>query len=1032
MWEFFLRQNRFTYLLMVALVALGIYSVITIPKESTPEIIVPVGVVTTILPGAPALDIETLITNEIERGLAGGLDDVSDITSVSQEGVSSITVEFDASADIDTAIQDLKDKVDTITPNLPSDAEDPSVIQIDFVNQPIMVVSIAGDLTDGEFTDLATALEAELESVSGVSSADPVGIREREVTIMIDPAALARFSLTITDVINGLRNANTTFPIGQIVNNGISYNIAFEGDIDGTEEIASIPVAVRGGQPVYVRDLGTVTTGLASAATLSRLSIDSEPSAKAITFNVFKQSGGDITRIAAATRAKLETLKADGNILHGLSTYVVSDAGADISKDLGNLITSGIQTVLLVILVLVVTIGWREGLLAGLTIPLSFTIGFIGLYFSDNTINFISLFALILGIGVLVDSGIVMVEGINKEMKANPNIDKREAALRGVRLYASPLISGTLTTVAMFVGLFIVSGITGQFIAGIPFTLIFVLFASIFVALAFVPVLAAHFLRRRNSSKVEALQVEYQHRVETWYANKLRSFLRSRRQKQVFIGGLILSFFLSIALIPLGLVKVVFFEQSDVPSIFVDIEMPEGTIKEETDKATRQVEEILYNDSDMIEAYAVTVGSGNAFTGGGNNQKAASFTINLRDDRPLSSTEYINRLRADIPAIPHAVITVSEPNNGPPTGSPVGIRLLGNDLEKLAEATTKVAQYVETIPGTANVETSNTNNNTEYVFTLDKDRTAALGLSPLTVSQTLRSAVFGAEATTLTTLTDDIPVTVRLNLTGATNPELQTINHITLGTLENVTLTTPTGQVVPLATLVTTSLREANTAIRHEDQMRVMTIGADTTPEGNVIEINQQVRTKLAESGFLPSGVTFQIGGEAEESNQAFIELFLALIVGLVLMVAVLVLEFNSFRYTLYVLSIVPFSLIGILVGLAITGSALSFPSIMGFIALTGIVVNNSILLIDIMNHNRRHGSEQSMESIVVDSATSRLRPIMLTSITTVVGMIPLLTSDPIWVPLATAIIFGLSFSVLITLLLVPIIYLKYPGKLRN
>ncbi len=1032
MWEFFIRNSRFTYLLILALIGFGVYSAVAISKESAPEVQVPVGIITTVLPGAPASDIETLVTNELERGLAGSLENVKKITSSSREGISNITVEFEASADIDESIADLKDRVDAIKVDLPTDAEDPVVTEVDFVDQPILTVALAGELTDDEFTTLADALERELEGISGVSRIEVGGVQSREVSVVLDQASLVRYGVSVSQVVGALRTANATFPIGQIVTDGVSYNLAFEGDIASPEEVALVPIATLGGQPVYVRDVGVVQVGLAPASRLARLSVAGAPSESAITFDVYKQRGGDITALARTLQTKLTELQADGALLSGITVYTILDAGADIETDLTNLTSSGLQTIVLVILVLVIAIGWREGLLAGFAIPLSFTIGFIGLYLSGNTINFISLFALILGIGVLVDSGIVVVEGINKRMKDDPTIDKRQAALLTIREYSLPLISGTLTTVSMFAGLFIVSGVTGQFIAGIPFTLIFVLFASLLVALGFLPLLASGFLRRRSETKLEQMQVRYNHEFEEWYRRQLRFVLVSRSRKWWFVSLLMVGFISAIALIPAGLVKVVFFEQSDAEAIYIEVELPEATVKETTDIATRRVEDILYARPEVIEAFAVTVGAGSAFGAGGVNEKLGNIYVALSDERTLTSTEIIELLRADFATLTDIDVSITQPSNGPPSGSPIGVRLLGDDLDELSASAIEIARLLETVEGATNVRTSTNNNSTEIVITLDKAKAAAVGLDPQAVSQTLRSAVFGADATSLTTLTDDIDVVVRLNLTAGEYVEPGDANRTTLDTLNNIQLTTPDGQQILLSSLVTTSLRESSTVINHENQKRVISISGDTTATGNVREITTTLLERIDQELTLPTGVMVELGGETEDSDQAFGELFLALIVGIVLMVAVLVLQFDSYRHTFYVLSILPFSLIGILYGLMITGSALSFPSIMGFIALSGIVVNNSILLIDQMNTMRRRDPALSLQTVVIEASVSRLRPILLTSITTIAGMVPLLYTDDLWIPLATAIIFGLSFTVIITLVLIPIIYSKYPGTVRS
>jgi multidrug efflux pump subunit AcrB len=1030
MWEFFIKNNRFSYLFLVALIGVGTYALLSIPRESAPEVVIPVGVVTTVLPGAPAADVESLITNEIERGLTS-LENVSEITSTSREGVSTVVVEFEASADLDDSIQDLKDEVDVITQELPADAEDPFVSEVNFVDQPIMTVAIAGDRSDRAFTLLADELERELETLPRVSRVEMSGVRDREVTVIVDQAALQRFNISLAEITSALRSANNTLPIGQIEQQGVSYNVAFEGDIVDTGVIGDIGITTRGGQPVYVRDVATVVDGLAPAASLSRLSVGGDPSEPSITVNVFKQSGGDITAIARNVNQRLAELQEPGELLEGLSVVAVLDSGELIEEDLTRLSLSGLQTVTLVVLLLIIAIGWREGLLAGLAIPFSFLFGFIGLYFTGNTINFLSLFSLILGIGILVDSAIVMVEGVNRKMKDDPTIDKQQAAIEAIREYATPLIAGTLTTVSMFAGLFIVSGVIGQFISSIPFTLISVLFASLFVALAILPLLASSFLRRRSSTTLEQKQVAYAHAFEEWYKEKLSSIIGNTRRERTFMWTLRAALVVAIMMPIIGLVPVIFFADGDVDYLIVEIEQPEGTVKEITDLSARRIEEILYTVPE-IESYTVTVGSGSQFSDasgtGGGNEKLANMLLSLRDDRDRTSTEIVDGLRAEFASIRDFTVTVEQPSEGPPTGAAIVLKFLGDDLVELTGIANQAAQLMAEQPDFTNIETSTNNNNTEFVLELDRDRAAALGLDPFTISQLARTAVFGSDATSITTLTEDIDVVVRLNV--ANNPTVtpETTNVTDINALERISIPTAAG-TVPLGSLVTVSLRESSSVINHEDSKRVVSVTADVVTGANARTLQTEVADLIQTTLALPADVVLSTGGgETEESNQAFLEMFLALIVGVALMVGVLTLQFNSYRHTVYVLSILPYSLIGIMTGLALTQNALSFPSMMGFIALSGIVVNNSILLIDMMNKTRVRQPLRSVRDIVIESAGKRLRPILLTTITTVIGMIPLLFAGELWAPLAYAVMFGLIFSVVITLILIPIIYNRKPG----
>jgi multidrug efflux pump subunit AcrB len=1030
MWNFFIDNSRFTYLLIFVLICFGTFSIFSISRESAPEVQIPVGIVTTVLPGAPAVDIENLITNELERGLSGSLENVKKITSTSKESVSSITVEFSAEADIDESISELKDKVDTLVNRLPDEAERPTVTEINFVDQPIMTIAVSGDKTPEEFSYLADNLIDEIEAVKGVSKVEKSGVRDREITVLVDQAALLRFNLTINDVLLGIRSANNTFPVGQIVSDNVSYNIIFSGKADTAESIKRIPVALRGDQPVLVQDVAQVVIGLAPANTYSRLSTDGELSESSLILSIFKERGNDITVMTEEVKNKLSALQ--GNLLTDMSVYYVYNAGDDIERDLSNLTTSGLQTVVIVILILIVAIGWREGLIAGLSIPLTFTIGFIGLYYSNNTLNFISLFALILGIGVLVDSGIVVVEGINKRMRNNPSMDKIDAARETVNEFSAPLVSGTFTTVAMFVGLLVVGGVTGQFISSIPFTLIFIMLASLIVALGFLPLITAKLLKNKTISQTEESQTRLSLKVENWYRDVLTNIIYSAKLKKRFLILIVVGLITAIALIPAGFVKVVFFAQSDVDDIFVEIELSEGSIKESTDIAVRKVEEHLYKYNDVIEAFSTTVGSGSMFGTNGANTRFANIQISLREDRTVTSSNFIETLRSDLSDIRDVKVTVSQPSDGPPTGSPIGVKLFGDDIKTLTETANLIAQKLVEIEGTTNIKTDSDTNTTEIQFIVDQEKAKLYGFNPQVISETLRSAVHGTEATSITSLDSDTEVIVRLNLTNDPNIDPEFANWTNVNTLQNIELTTQSGERIALSALSEIVLHESSSVIKHEDEKRVMTVGADITPTGNVLEINNELKKQIAENIQLPSGVTYTLGGETEESNQAFIEMLYALLIGIVLMIAILVLQFDSYRHAFYVISILPFSLIGILYGLAITGSALSFPSILGFIALTGIIVNNSILLIDMMNKMRLSNPDKSIYEVVIESSVNRLRPIILTSASTVMGMTPLLFSDEIWIPLATAIIFGLIFSVIITLVLIPVIYSKWPGQVNS
>jgi HAE1 family hydrophobic/amphiphilic exporter-1 len=463
----------------------------------------------------------------------------------------------------------------------------------------------------------------------------------------------------------------------------------------------------------------------------------------------------------------------------------------------------------------------------------------------------------------------------------------------------------------------------------------------------------------------------------------------------------------------------------------LEIENPEGTTKEVTDIDVRRVEEVLYDEAD-IESFTVTVGSGSQFGSGGSGEKLANIFVNLTDARERTSTEIVEDIRTQVAVFTDMKVTVSQPSEGPPTGSAVVVKFLGDDLNEITTLANSSAVLIRDIVGIVNVETSTNNNSTEFVLELDRAKAAALGLSPSAVSQVARTAVFGSDATSLTTLNDDIDVTVRLNVSNNPDVTTDTANQTTIDAVEQISIPTQNGPV-PLSSLVTTSLRESSSVINHEDGKRVVSLNADVSADANARELQAQVLERINSELTIPENVTLSTGGgEAEDSNQAFIEMALALLVGVLLMIGVLVLQFNSYLHAKYVLTILPYSLIGIMFGLSLTQNPLSFPSIMGFIALSGIVVNNSILLIDMMNSMRKQKPDRLIKDIVLDAAGNRLRPILLTTTTTVIGMVPLTYAGDLWAPLAYAVMFGLIFSVFITLVLIPIIYSRNPGTVNS
>jgi multidrug efflux pump len=1022
LWIFFLRKRAFTYLLMFVLTLAGLYCLVAIPKESSPEVIIPMGIVTTVLRGGSAEDVERLVTDKLENELAN-LENLDVITSSSLEGVSSVSVQFLASADIDRSIQDLKDAVDRAKVEFPEDATEPSVMRVNFADQPILILSVSQDLSPASFAALGDDLEKELKKVSGVSKVSVSGTRERETQVVLRKEMLEAYGLRADQVVSALALANASFPIGSLTVSGIDYPIKFAGALEEPSEVADIVVAERFGVPVYVRDVATVIDGLAPPKTIARASLDGAPSANALTLSIYKKEGGDVTKIAKAVRDRLTELQQ--GMLSGADVVVSFDTGELVSKDLKELSRVGLETVLLVLLVLVLTIGWRESLVAALSIPLSFVIAFIGLYISGNTINFVSLFSLILAIGILVDSGIVVTEAIHTRSKKYGN--SSEAAVAAIKEYAWPLIAGTMTTIAVFAPLFFLSGVMGKYVASIPFTVIFVLVASIVVALGMVPLLAIALTKESHSNRFEELQERYFQRVQDWYKRFLGRFLDSHRSQNWLLGLMVAGLFVAVLLPVFGLVKVQFFPQADEDFAYIEIERPQGTPLLGTDKSAREVEEFLYANP-YIDSFVTTVGAGSSFnaSGGGAGTKIANITLTLDKDRDITSSEVVEMLRRDLSVISSADVRVEEPASGPPSAAPIAIKFKGDDLDELAAVALRAEALLSSIEGTVDARSSVRDDGTQFTIAVDRTKAAQVGLSATQVAQTLRTAVSGTVATTIKKQDSDIDVTVKLNLNpGFINPEETTIASI--DSIKQIPIMTPSGPAL-MGSLISITADESRAAISHEDQKRVVSVTSKLVPGVTALEVVGAFNSRIDELA-LPADVILDFGGESEDVNRSFAEMGIALIAGMALMLAILVLEFNSFRYPIYLLGIVPLSLIGVLAGLALTGKPLSFPSMLGVIALAGVIINHAIILLDSVLHMLRADSSASLRSVLVEASAIRLRPIALTTATTVIGMLPLAGASAMWGPLAFAIMFGLMFAMILTLILVPVLFYRYPGK---
>ena len=1024
LWNFFLKKKQFSAVLIIALVAIGVYCAVLTPKEAEPAINIPVGTVTVTFPGASATDVESLVTDPLEEQIVN-IGNIDTLTSTSKDGVSSIRVQFDANADINQSIQNLQQAVAKTVPQLPSEINTPTVSQVNFNDRPIVSISISGDSPQTEMATLGQVLTNDLEGVPGVSSVSVSGIPVPEVDIVVDKNALAAQGLTLTNVITAIADSNASLPAGNITMSGVDYDVDFEGNITDPSQIGDIALTNKNGATIYLRDIALIADGLAPATTYSRVSVAGAPANSAMTILVYEQTGGNVTTIANAVKAEIKSLESTS--LAGQTVLIApsTDQGVQVSTQLGALAETGAITIALIIAILFLTIGWRESIVAAISIPLSFTIAFAGLYWSGYTLNLISLFALILAVGILVDSGIVITEAIHARMAIYRSTI--EAARASLREYGWPLIAGTMTTVAVFIPLIYLSGTVGRFISSIPVTIIIVLLASIFVALGIVPLIATAFTNLERN-RLEKKQEEVTAKVRAWYMKKLRMLLENRRVQNIFIWTLAILFIIALVLPFKGFIQVSFFPQTNQDYVYVNVSLPPGSDLSEMDIATREVEELLYTDKD-IASFVTAVGASSSFGGSSNSTSGsnqANITVNLYPGHKKSSTQVQTDITKLLAPIKNASVQVLQPSSGPGSGAPIQIQFTGNNLDELVATADESAQYLSTVPGAINITTTTKNNGTEFVLTIDRAKATALGLTEQQIAQTLRAAINGSIATTIQQPLQNINVVVKLDLNpNYTDPS--NTNDTTMDSIENLSIQTPSGPVL-LGSILTDSLGNSNASISHLNEQRIETISAypaANTTAGIVVAAFQKGIPSL----HLPSDVYVSYGGDAQSINQSFSQLFVSLLIGLLAMFMILILAFNSIHDTIQLLLLIPLSLIGILFGLALTHQTLSFPVFLGFVALGGVIVNHAIILTDSMVNKGRDEPDKPKIDVAIESASSRLRPIFLTTITTVIGMIPLEFAGGEFAPLAFTVMFGLAFAICLTLVLLPTLFYRSEMK---
>lgn len=1016
---FFIERWRVSILIIIGIVLWGTISVLSLPREANPEVKIPYGVVSTVFSGASPKDVEELVTDKIEDKIQN-VDNIRRITSSSSFSISTVFVEFEADADLDKSIQDLKDAVGEVV-GLPADAEDPMVSDVSFSDQPIVTFSMSGDLSDEELKAIGERAQDELENISDVSSVDLIGARQREITVALIPGALERLGMPVSQVLGALQSGNANLPIGTVEFDGVKYNVRSEGVFVSADDVANLVVRSGPSGTVLLSDVAAVRNELKEKTSISRVSVAGGESLPAISLQVHKRTGGNIIEIVDAAKGRLDELKQEGIIPQNLKIETTSDLSVFIRQDFNTLTNSAFQTMIIILVLLTLALSFRKALVAMICLPIVFLLTFGVLAWTGSTLNSLVLFSLVLSMGLLIDTFIVLLEGIHDGLLQG--MSPREAALYSIETYKWPVISGVLTTIAAFLPMFLVSGIMGEFLQTLPITISSTLGSSLFIGLVIMPGIAALVLSRGKQEWVKEEKTIIERRITDplarWYSIKIRSLLSSRKKKWRFVLSLTGAFVVAMGLVIGGVIPVSLFPSVDVESFYVNIEMPSGSVLENTDAVTKNVEDIL-SQVPEINTYVTNVGVAlSTFDGGGGGggSDSSQIVVNLVDekDRELKSFEVADKIRTKTAGISEAEVTVSELTAGPPTGAPVEIRITGDDIVALEQTSDEVKSFLKGIEGVRDVETDVRQSPPEFVFQLNHDLLGRYGLNAISVASAIRTTISGSTAGSITVAGDDLDIRVQSGK-----------DPLNIDELRSLTVVSHSGQVVRMDQLGTFNIEPASESIRHRDLQRIVNVRAQL--QGPSIADVQQEFEKAKDTLRVSEGIQLNFGGEVEDINQSFTELWYSMSVAVVLILFIMVLQFNSFKQPFIILLTLPLAVIGVVVGTLLLGLEFGFATFLGIVALSGIVVNDAIILIDRINYNVKVRKLELAEA-VSEAGEARLEPIMITTLTTIAGVLPLAFADEFWRGLSIAVAFGIAFATVLTLGLVPMLYLKWESK---
>lgn len=1005
-----------TLMAVVVIIILGFVSLSRIPVDLLPDIELPIAVVITAYPGASSEEIESLVTKPIEEEISN-VENIKSISSSTEPNVSIIKVTFNWGADLDFATMDIREKVDIVKKDLPDAAEDPIVSKLDPSMMPILSIGMIGERDTMLLKQIAEdQITRNLERIEGVSSIKIVGGVERQIRVKASQQKMDGYGVGLSQVIEALKAGNLNVPGGEVDYGGRELIIRTTGEFEDLEEIKNLVVVNRNGSIIRLKDVASVEDSSEDPDTKSR--INETPGLRLL---IQKQSDANTVRVAEEVKKELGEI--EKHLPEDVKLYEIFDQSDYINRSISNVKSNAIQGAVLAVLVIFVFLhNLKPTLVIALSIPISIISTFVVMYFMGLSVNLMSLGGLAIGVGMLVDNAIVVLENIYRHQELGK--EKVEAASVGAGEVTLSIMASTLTTIAVFLPIIFIEGISGIIFKELSLTITFSLISSIVVAVTIVPLLSSRLVdiedeknQKRNGfiQKVFKKTDEVYDKIDDFYGRLLEWSLSHRKLVVIIIVGLLA---VSISLVPF--VGTEFFPETDEGKITVDVELPLSSKLESTDEVMQHIEDIVMNipEVDMFSSQigTTTVKSFLGSTSG----EIGSMDVRLvpLKERKRSTKTVVEEIREKLGEVPGTKIEIKSSSTTSKIGSvtsgdkPVQVAIKGDEFETLEDISEQVRNIVKAVPGTRDVETTMEEGRPEVRIKIDKNKVSHYDLNVSQVAMMVRASINGVVATQYKVAGTEVDV----------NVQIDDLSRETYEDLKMMSIMSPKGPV-PLRAIAKFDVTEGANVIEREDQERMVYVTADTYNR-SLGDIIGDINTEISNMS-LPEGYSIKFEGQQKEMEEAFDELTVAMGLAVILVYAIMAAQFESLLHPFTIMFSIPFATIGIVAGLLLTGRAFSVPAFMGAIMLAGIAVNNAIVLVDYINQLREKG--KTVREAIVEAGPTRLRAIMMTTLTTVLGLLPLALGigegGEIQAPLAVVVMGGLLVSTLLTLVVVPVLY---------